>query len=1261
MRILAIRGQNLASLAGKFELDLTCEPLASSGFFAITGPTGAGKSTILDALCLALYGSFPRVSVNHQETAPDPSGEPLSVKDSRAILRRGAGAGFAEVDFVGQDDVRYRARWSVSRSRQKADGRPRPEERLLTRLDDQQAVATGKSDVRQAVEERTGLTFDQFRRTVLLAQGEFDLFLLANENERAALLEKVTGTEVYAAISIRVHEETERRKKAFQDLEQKLAAMALLEENVRESHAAHQQALTETAAQKAQERKRAADHLEKLNALKTARAHLARAKADLDVAEREHQAASPNRETLQKLETLEPLRALKLARDSAQKNLEQAEAKVATTLSALESAKTKDEAAERDLLEAQKQHTAAEDAFKTYAPLWDQAAELDAKIELASKECRQAEEDERNALQAAHDAKSKLDRIATTIGELTSALKTAQCDLETRSSLALIADRQEDLARLLAKRNQDSTQLQRAKADAETARVYRNTLEKHRDELVSQRTERLSVRDDGARALQQTNAELAALNAPLLETKDALLRSFLDGTREPLSLSDRFTRASAIVERAVQDAETATKECEVAQADIATAESAVQEASTRLAELEPLHELAEGSISKEAIILRSVLIDGEPCPVCGSAEHPQSSNLDQLHAFADQLRQRREQLKALIENHQRSSAQASARLKQAQSRKDDAFVKSAEQKKEMIGTQKAYEGARAELETIWVKLLGSVPLPEILDASTGAALQSLIDAAELSKRANAEQLKQASKLRATIDQGQQEQQALAKRLTDLDDNLGKIQSELHQTDLVLTNAETRSSSLADAIVETDNDLAPFLLSAGLASADLNNDPGQVAEKLKRHAEDYLASRAATLSLEKKLQALEPEKARVQATLQAAITQQSDVATRLKNRRDAADNLKAERVKLLGGEDTNAHRTRTNDARLKAFTSLNAMQEKRRVAANDYQVAVTRKDEASLTCLTAREKLVLTAASYHTQREASGETLAVIDALLAVTSDDREGLRKQVRDLDHKLSATRATFSTRQTEVETLESSTDQTLDPETLKAVIVEREADVADLNQKIGQITEILERDALARRGASELAVQIVAARSELAVAQAVHDAIGSASGDKFRRFVQAITLDNLIALANTHLHALNPRYSLIRGAQANLSIHIVDRDMADEQRASRSLSGGERFLVSLALALALSGLEGRSSFVDTLFIDEGFGALDPETLDIAIDALETLHGRGQKVGVITHVAAMIDRVSVQVRVEKKGGGQSTVRITDASTPAWPVLDVAA
>jgi exonuclease SbcC len=110
-----------------------------------------------------------------------------------------------------------------------------------------------------------------------------------------------------------------------------------------------------------------------------------------------------------------------------------------------------------------------------------------------------------------------------------------------------------------------------------------------------------------------------------------------------------------------------------------------------------------------------------------------------------------------------------------------------------------------------------------------------------------------------------------------------------------------------------------------------------------------------------------------------------------------------------------------------------------------------------------------------------------------------------------------------------------------------------------------------------------------------------------------------------------------------------VIDRDLGDERRSTRSLSGGERFLVSLALALALAGLEGRDSFIDTLFIDEGFGSLDSATLDIAIDALENLQGQGRRVGVISHVDALQERIATKICVERWGGGRSVVRIEGA------------
>ena len=171
----------------------------------------------------------------------------------------------------------------------------------------------------------------------------------------------------------------------------------------------------------------------------------------------------------------------------------------------------------------------------------------------------------------------------------------------------------------------------------------------------------------------------------------------------------------------------------------------------------------------------------------------------------------------------------------------------------------------------------------------------------------------------------------------------------------------------------------------------------------------------------------------------------------------------------------------------------------------------------------------------------------------------------------------------------------------------------------------------------------------AELGTWQQVEDAIGSANGDRFRTFAQSLTLDQLVELANEHLDSFSRRYQLFRSPDADLSLHVVDIEMGEEHRAIRSLSGGERFLVSLSLALALSGLDGHEFSVDTLFIDEGFGALDTDALDVAIMALETLHGRGRKVGVITHVAAMIESIPVQIKVDKLGAGSSKVRVQAA------------
>ena len=282
------------------------------------------------------------------------------------------------------------------------------------------------------------------------------------------------------------------------------------------------------------------------------------------------------------------------------------------------------------------------------------------------------------------------------------------------------------------------------------------------------------------------------------------------------------------------------------------------------------------------------------------------------------------------------------------------------------------------------------------------------------------------------------------------------------------------------------------------------------------------------------------------------------------------------------------------------------------------------------------------AACHEIARSTAQVVALIMTDPAVSQE----LKGKVQGVDRAVNDANTAVLTRRSDLDRTLEGFDETVDPQALAASVASLAQEIEGLQQRSGALRATLARDDVARKEAANLAGQIDVANTELTVWQAVDDAIGSANGDRFRRFAQGITLDHMVQLANEHLDALTPRYRLARDASSDLTLHVIDRDMGDEVRGTRSLSGGERFLVSLALALALSGLEGRSSFVDTLFIDEGFGSLDAETLDLALDALETLQGRGRKVGVITHVAAMIERIAVQVRVEKRGAGRSEIKI---------------
>ncbi|WP_232630441.1 AAA family ATPase, partial [Methylobacterium sp. Leaf118] len=668
MRILAIRGENLASLAEPFAIDLAEGPIALTGLFAITGETGAGKSTILDALCLALYGQYPRVSVGRREEVPDPSGQALAASDGRVILRRGAGQGYAEVDFLAQDGIAYRARWAANRARLRAQGRLQADTRTLTRIADGQAVASGKSAVAAAVEARTDLTFDQFRRTVVLAQGEFDAFLLAGEAERADLLEKITGTEIYSAVSRQVHAGAGAERAAVGLLDARHAAIGLLAEEARAAMRTERASTVDTlpALEAEHAALRAALDLAGRRAVSALRRD--EAEAALAAAEAVIASAGPEAARLAALDAVEPLRRPAEAFAAAEASAAAAEGLLAMADGESHEAERAREAAEAGFAQAHGADEAASAEFDAFTPLWREADRLDTRITDCRSQADAAQARARTAAETAERAEAAAARAENQRSQSLAARDGLARELDDGAMAAPLADRAEEIAGLFAKHAALSEALRTARdglAAAETgvaaaeaamaearlrADVARATRLRHaaaRDALAA---ERAGLDEDGARLRSE---HLAAVADPLAETAD---------------LARRYGEAASEQARAEAAAETAEADRKRAGERRTVSERAREAAARARGEIAVLAELAESSLSREAARLRSLLVAGEPCPVCGGREHPHRHDDCALSQLAETMRTRRAALDAELAGADRASREAAAAEAQASAR-----------------------------------------------------------------------------------------------------------------------------------------------------------------------------------------------------------------------------------------------------------------------------------------------------------------------------------------------------------------------------------------------------------------------------------------------------------------------------------------------------------------------------------------------------------------------------------------------------------------
>jgi exonuclease SbcC len=1246
MRILAIRGENLASLADAFEIDFESEPLRSSGLFAITGETGAGKSTILDALCLALYDKFPRVaSQSFKEDVPDSSGKSISANDPRSILRRGASRGFAEADFVGRDGLRYRARWEIARARGKATGNLQNRARILSRIDESgaivAAVESGIELVGAKIAQLTDLTFEQFRRTVLLAQGDFDAFLRADSGERAELLEKITGAAHYCEISKRVFQRTRDAESAVSVLQQRLKDIRRLDDETRAALVAEIQEIEQKRTTHAQARDATLVELRRHDAIAEAEARLSDACVQRDATLAAAGALQSERDRLALIDRAEPLRLPAFERERGANLLQQACSAQGEAQAAAAHARDGEEAAMEQEGLAVAALERVEEEFKRFGPIWSQAENLDSRIDVAEIESRKAQDIAAAAKDILRQKQASHSDLAQQLDKTQADLKTAREGFERVMSRKPLHDQWSMIENLLdervvyeKKRVAGGERLQIVALDAAWHEKRLATLDAEDAKDRSECDRLVPIIERYAAALAASDEAATHARARELEGLTALIGDVSLHVRDHVEAARSLGRAisESNAARAIEQVEHEAIE--------ALRERRVQDEARR-DETERLGELADATASKDALRLRASLIDGAPCPVCGASEHPHAHSSGAANAFVANLRARRDELRASIAGVDKAIAEAREREAAARAQREDAQRRIEEAREEQERTAKVY----AHMLSDWPR--HATAPPPVIDGAD-VELKRLAVEVGVERDAIAQKLDHLRALRGNID---------ASRKT-FDAHLGAIEGRRIEREgakhahseaaIEITRLETESKSLRERLNSIDASLAPFLALCDLTAADVDRDAMNVKALLMRRGGEFRLASERVFVLEAAQAKCAPQAA--EASTEARASEKAEQFARdvAMERATEIAELRERRAALLDGEATAVHRSRVNERRREAQDLRQTTASKRADASVERAAAQERAAAATSAAARAQEAHETALSAYRSTLTLIGLDEALCHTLLAVAPAKREQMRRSLEAAARAVELAQAAAEGRESDLREALREGRPSETREILQSLLQRGDERFAELGEKLGALRERIAADDDSRAKASALDGELDVARSAHKLWAEINLAIGSANGDKFRRFAQGVTLDHLIALANRHLASLSARYLLERAASdgADLALQIVDRDMADERRSTRSLSGGERFLASLALALALCSLEGRDSFVDTLFIDEGFGTLDATTLDIAIDALENLHGQGRKVGLISHVDSLHQRIPVQIRVEKRGGGRSAIRI---------------
>ncbi len=1182
MKILRIRFKNIHSLKGEFTIDFEAPPLSDTGIFAIVGATGSGKSTLLDVIMLALFGQMPRFSEKISKSTVEKFG---------TVLTRGTAESYAEVEYRTKGKE-YRSHWGISVAR---TGNLRDYSMELAELPTGKLIEDYKSNVPSKNEEIIGLNYEQFLKSIILAQGDFSKFLKSKPEERTQILEKITGTGIYRIIGKRSYE-------IAKDFNEELKNKRNLLQNF--------EVLSDELIKNMKEQKN--DFVNKVNNFKTQQKSfneifvlkkqilenkhkLRNLEAEENINKKEIEDFKIFEEEIILHEKLVNLKADLFEVENLSDIIASTKQKIDLEQKKIVDFGIKIEQINKEIKYKELKLEKLTEKSRESAPFVLEAKELDRKIELAEQEIEQKKSEFLKIESQSEQINSKIKSFEQINQELNIRKGQLQEWLEKNK---ILEDLNDDII-FISESLKNYAEAKKISEKAISESIFKNDFLRNEWRYYQEIAEKLIYKNTQELSVLRKEFEEGFINMDLNLVLDKKI-SELQNMEKMLALSAELKETDKQINDFNENIADRNNEKKDLESKLLRTRNELEITVKKIEELEKRleRERLEAKYEQDRLLLE----EEKPCPLCGAINHPYARKI--VMKGTDVTKQKLEETK-----HQKSDLEKTVLLLSNEKSSVETNINNFEkninelrQKKEQLvnafATMNKNTGEnfiykeKEKIEDYYKKILREknkiqeqIKIKDRLQilSQQNKELQHIKEKIDLTfsrRQENSERLKKYKSFYV----GEKNNEGILHRLREF---LSEYKRNIEQKSKMENDISTNIQVIEQLKIQQD-DNKKQKLTTEKELVRFQNNIDLLKKKLKKIEHENLDSLSFD-SFEKKIN--------------------NDITFL---REELAENNS-----LLAG--INAKLSEKKEM-LKELESL--LLEKNNDFEQKNNLLKSKLSEIGINSVKEALKNILPEEKY-TELKRKAKTLY-----------DRQNILKE-------------NISQMKSLLEEMEKRDDSEKDYEQIKEEIRTIEQNIEELNIEIGKITNKLENDNHQRDKLQSLLNEIEKLSQEAERWQKLSFLIGDSTGKKFAEIAQQFTLTHLLFLANKHLKNFSERYKLDKTAETKNNLFVYDNYQGMNRRSVHTLSGGETFLVSLSLALALSDLASQKTRIESLFIDEGFATLDEETLDNALVNLEKLHADSDRtIGLISHVADIKERINTKIVLEKDNSGFSTLRI---------------